>query len=126
MLWKGGGVVRVAIIGSRECGHITTDMIARRLPENCSRIISGGARGVDTIAEQLADELELPFQKFLPDYETFGKRAPLVRNLQIIDSADLVLAFWDFESRGTAHTIVQCLRRQIPVRIYQISQLIEL
>ena len=39
-------------------------------------------------------------KEFLPEYARYGKSAPLKRNLQIIDYADLVIAFWDGSSRG--------------------------
>jgi hypothetical protein len=96
--------------------------IADRLPEDCTGIISGGARGIDSHAEALAARLRIPFMKHEPDYSRHGKRAPLLRNLKIIENADVVLAFWDFHSRGTAFTIVECLKRQIPVRVYRLKE----
>ena len=61
--------------------------------------------------------------QLMPDYETYGRRAPLVRNSQIIAEADLVLAFWDMSSHGTAHTITECIRRRIPVKVIDLKQL---
>ena len=112
--------MRVAIIGSRNCKDMTVELISAKLPENCTKIISGGARGVDSLAERLAMENGIPISIYEPDYEANGKQAPLMRNIEIIKNADLVLAFWDFTSRGTAYTIVQCIERQIPVRIFKI------
>ncbi len=109
--------MRIAVIGSREAREKIKVSILRMLPADVSEIVSGGAQGVDTYAEDLADILGLPVKKFLPDYEKYGKQAPLVRNLEIIDYADEVLAFWDNHSKGTQHVIVNCIKKQKPVRI---------
>ena len=85
----------IAVIGSRKLHISDIGSIIRILPLNCTQIISGGALGTDQLAEQIARQLELPFTCFMPDYEQYGKRAPLVRNLQIIDHADMVIALWD-------------------------------
>ena len=109
--------MKVAIIGSRECGGFDVDNILRYLPENCGSIISGGAKGIDSLAQSAARQLGINFECILPDYERNGKFAPLVRNEEIVRHADLVLAFWDFKSRGTAYTIVKCIEQGVPVRV---------
>ncbi len=103
--------MRVAIIGSRCEDDGLTARIRDNLPPYTTEIVSGGAKGVDKAAEEVAKELGIPFREFLPDYEAYGKRAPLVRNDQIIDYADMVLAFWDGESHGTKYVIGECLKR---------------
>jgi len=109
--------LKVAIVGSRCIAEFDRDVIFRHLPKECSDIISGGAPGVDTVAEKLARDLKLNFIKITPDYKTFGKNAPLMRNRQIAEQADLVLAVWDLASRGTAHMIAHCIAVNIPVRV---------
>ena len=52
------------------------------------------------------------------DYATFGNRAPLLRNLEIIDYSDLVLAFWDGQSRGTKFVIENCRKKGKPCKIF--------
>ncbi|MBQ3093893.1 MAG: hypothetical protein IJC52_01865 [Clostridia bacterium] len=104
--------MRVAIIGSRHAPADAVERIRRHLPPSTSEIVSGGADGIDTAAKEIAHELGIPLKEFLPDYALFGKRAPLVRNDQIVDYADMVLAFWDGESRGTQYVIGECLKRQ--------------
>ena len=113
--------MKTAIIGSRLSSNTDIEYIAGKLPTNCTGIISGGAKGIDTVAEKLAEKLNIPLTIYEPDYTEHGKTAPLKRNIQIIENADIVLAFWDFKSRGTANTIVECLKRQIPVRIYRLK-----
>lgn len=114
-------MVKLAIIGSRKCENQVKKMIADQIPPRTQLIISGGAKGVDTFAEELAKERQIPFQKILPEYTKYGRRAPLIRNQAIVLAADLVLAFWDYTSRGTANTIVFCIQNNIPIEIYGIA-----
>lgn len=110
-------MVRVAIVGGRNCANTEKSRIIAKIPQGCTRIISGGARGIDTLVEEIARERGIPFVKILPDYEKYGRNAPLVRNKLIVKEADLVLAFWDFSSRGTASTIAACIEMGVPVEI---------
>lgn len=64
-------------------------------------IITGGAKGVDTLAEGVAERLKIKTEAIRPDYANFGKAAPIIRNKEIINRADYVLAFWNGQSRGT-------------------------
>lgn len=68
-------------------------------------IVSGGAKGVDTLAERYAKEIGRPMVVFKPDYKRYGRGAALVRNTQIIEYADVVYAFWDGRSKGTRDAI---------------------
>ena len=69
--------LRVAVIGSRGIDHAD---LSRYIPEEATMLISGGAMGVDTLAETYAAEKGLPIKVIKPQYELFGKRAPLLRN----------------------------------------------
>ena len=61
--------------------------------------------GADSLAERWARENRIELLVFLPDWEQFGKSAGYKRNIQIIESADAVIAFWDGQSKGTQHSI---------------------
>ncbi len=108
--------MKVAVIGSR--GLIVKDL-ERYLPKDTTEIVSGGARGIDTCAENYAEQNGIPITVFLPDYQRYGRGSPLKRNVQIIDYADLVLAFWDGKSRGTKFVIDKCKEKNKPVRIFK-------
>ena len=90
------------------------DQVISHIPLNASLLISGGACGVDTLAEQAARELCIPIQILRPDYRTHGRLAPLVRDDKIVQQADLVLAFWDGSSSGTAYTLRRCVDSHTP------------
>lgn len=68
-------------------------------------IISGGAKGADSLGERYAENWQIPIKRFLPDWNKFGRSAGFRRNQQIVDACDMVLAFWDGKSRGTKDTI---------------------
>lgn len=107
--------MKIAVIGSR---NLTVKDLGRYLPKEVTEIVSGGARGIDTCAREYANTNGIKLTEFLPEYETYGTSAPLKRNLQIIDYADLVLAFWDGKSRGTKYVIDNCKKRKREVRVF--------
>ena len=109
--------MKVAIIGSRGINSCDTEAVLRLLPTGTRVIISGGAGGVDAWAEEFARLRGFEFVKILPDYQKYGKRAPAVRNRELVRRADYVLAVWDYKSRGTAHAIVCCIEEGVPVRV---------
>ena len=97
--------MKIAIIGSR---GLNVANIGSYLPKNVSEIVSGGARGVDMAARSYALSHGLKLTEFLPQYERYGRAAPIRRNVQIVDYADFVIAFWDGASRGTKFVIEYC------------------
>lgn len=107
--------MKVAVIGSR---GLTVKNLGRYLPKDITEIVSGGARGIDTCAKEYAVANNIKLTEFLPEYEKYGRSAPLKRNLQIIDYADEVLAFWDGKSRGTKYVIDNCKKKNKNVRIF--------
>lgn len=108
--------MKVAVIGSR---GLHVDHLEDYLPKGVTEIVSGGARGIDACAKDYALRHGLKLTEFLPEYEKYGRGAPLRRNITIIEYADFVLAFWDGKSRGTKYVIDNCKKRNIPVAMYQ-------
>ena len=107
--------MKVAVIGSR---NLKFDDLGKYLPEGVTEIVSGGARGVDTCAREYALANGIKLTEFLPEYDKYGRGAPLRRNITIIEYADLVLAFWDGSSHGTKYVIDNCKKRGVPVKVY--------
>lgn len=106
---------KVAVVGSR---GITRADLSKYVPEDATVILSGGARGVDQLAEEYAKERGLGLEVLLPNYELFGKTAPLIRDRQIVDKADLVVAIWDGSSSGTRYTIEYAKAQGVPVKLF--------
>lgn len=118
---KGCGLVVVAVVGSRSLAGVSLPL-GSVVPPSVSLVVSGGARGVDSAAASWARARGVPVREFLPNYSLFGRAAPLVRNREIIEAADLVLAFWDGCSRGTLHAVHIARELGKPVRLFRLRK----
>ena len=110
--------MKVAVIGSR---NLTNVEISKYIPENTEEIISGGARGIDTLAEAWADKNGISKIIIKPEYEKFKRGAPLKRNEKIVELADIIIALWDGKSRGTKFTIDYAKKLKKEVKVYIID-----
>ena len=88
--------------------------------EICISIVSGMARGADMLGFQFARKHNVKVYQFPADWNQYGKRAGFIRNKQMGDFSDGLLAFWDGESRGTKQMIeyMQSLGKPIYVVRY--------
>lgn len=92
--------MNVAVIGSRSFNDY--DLVKNTLKLiKIDLLISGHAKGADTLGERYADENNIPKKIFLPDWEKHGKAAGMIRNTDIIENAEFIIAFWDGSSKGT-------------------------
>jgi len=104
--------MKVAIVGSRS---ISDQMFVETL-FNCfvyifgkpTKIISGGARGIDSFGAEFAGTNKIELQVFRPDWSKYGKKAGFIRNEDIIKNCDICLAIWDGYSMGTKHDLELC------------------
>lgn len=113
---------RVAIIGSR--GFPDWEMVkdyVYSLDED-DTVVSGGAKGVDQWAEIYAQERGLETLIFPADWNSFGKRAGMMRNRDIVKACDRLVAFWCDESKGTKHSIDLARAAGKPVLVFGAPQ----
>lgn len=110
--------MKLLIVGSRS---ITDFDLSEYVPEGVDHIISGGANGVDTLAERYADEHRISKTIVRPEYERYGRAAPLRRNEIMVDMADAVLVIWDGVSRGTQYTVKYAKKQGKTVTIVEIK-----
>lgn len=111
----------VLICGSRNIDNINLEWYLN--PNDYSEVISGGATGVDTLAEQWAKRNGLEFCAYLPQYKVYGgKRAPIERDKDMVNAADVVVAFWDGESKGTLFTCQYANKMGVPVILNLIEE----
>ena len=89
--------MKIAIVGSRGVSQIDIGIYVSSEDE----IVSGGAKGVDQCAADYAKRNGLMLTEFLPQYERYGRAAPIKRNEEIVKYCDKIIAFWDGKSRGT-------------------------
>lgn len=94
--------MKLAVVGSRELTNIALD---RYIPKEAKEIVSGGAVGVDACAAEYAKNKGLRLTQFLPQYERYGRAAPILRNRKIVDYADKIVVFWNGVSKGTLSVI---------------------
>lgn len=94
--------MKLLIVGSRSIHDFD---LSGHVPENTELIISGGAQGIDALAEQYADQHKISKLIVRPQYHLYGKAAPIIRNEKMVELADAVLVVWDGVSRGTMSTI---------------------
>jgi hypothetical protein len=97
--------MRLAIIGSRT--FTDYELLKQEVSKlgDIEEIISGGARGADSLGIRYAKENNITSIEYLPDWEEYGKSAGFRRNIDIVNVADFVLAFWDGKSKGTKHAL---------------------
>jgi hypothetical protein len=114
--------MKVLVTGSRKFADPFAASLAineriANLPAGVT-VIHGGALGADQMAAEAAERLGLPIQAFYADWDKHGKKAGIIRNLQMLaERPDLVIAFWNGSSRGTGHTITEARKRSIPVEV---------
>jgi len=87
-------------------------------------LISGAARGADTLGEQYATEQHWEMESHPPDYDVpqyLRKRAPFVRNQKMAEIADVLCAFWDGKSKGTRHMIGCALKEGLEIHVFRYS-----
>ena len=82
-------------------------------------VVSGGATGADTLGAEWAAIWSLPVRTFPADWEAYGKAAGPVRNQQMAEYADVLVAFWDGKSRGTRSMIQIALNEGLEVHVYR-------
>lgn len=109
--------MKVAIIGSRT---IFIENIKDYIPQGTTEIVSGGAKGVDSCAKLFAEENNLKYTEFLPEYKKYGRAAPIIRNYKIVEYADTIIALWDGTSKGTKSVIDYCNKAGKKVQIYNV------
>jgi len=106
--------MKLCIVGSRS---ITEFDLSLYIPPDVDTIISGGAQGIDCLAEAYADLHRLSKYIMRPRYDLYGRAAPLKRNEQMIDLADAVLMIWDGVSKGTEYTLRYAQKRKKPLTL---------
>ena len=115
---------KVIIAGSRTFHNYN------KLEEECNRIlkdkddvevVSGRAIGADMLGEIYADENKHSVKHFPADWNTHGKGAGFIRNGEMAKYANMLIAFWDGESKGTKHMIETAQKKGIKTYIIRIK-----
>ena len=98
--------MRTIIAGSRGISRETVfNFLDNNYNETITVVICGGARGVDTFGAEWAIANKIPVEYFPADWNGLGKRAGYVRNAEMSEAAEALVAIWDQSSTGTKHMI---------------------
>ncbi len=116
---------RIVICGSRnytkynEAKIFLDACLSEIKKENNIIIISGGAKGADTLGESYAKEKGYRVERYPADWKRFGKAAGVIRNKKMAEISDLIICFWDGKSRGTASMIryAKKLKKTIKIKL---------
>ena len=115
---------RVIVAGSRSFNDYAVlrmacdKLLARKKHTHTIVIVSGTARGTDTLGEQYARERGYTVERFPANWQQYGKAAGQIRNRLMADNADALIAFWDGHSTGTQNMIMEAKKKDMAVRIY--------
>lgn len=94
--------MKLLVAGSRSIKEYD---LRKVVPKEATTIITGGAHGIDALAEKYADDNRLSKLILRPRYDRYGRAAPLKRNERMVELCDMALVVWDGHSKGTRHTI---------------------
>lgn len=110
--------MKVIIAGGREFNNyaLLKNTLDKLLKEDFD-VVSGKARGADSCGERYAIHHGKRVHEFPADWDTYGKRAGYLRNAEMADFADILVAFWDGVSRGTKHMINLAKKKGLKVYV---------
>ena len=112
---------RVIIAGGREFNNYqylkdSMDYFLQNIDDDIS-VVCGMARGADTLGEKYAKENGYEVHYFPADWDKYGKAAGYIRNEEMAENADALVAFWNGSSRGTKHMIDIANKHKLMVRV---------
>ena len=115
----GGEYMKLLVAGSRSIKEYDLQGL---VPEGVTLIITGGASGIDEIAEEYADKKRISKLVLRPRYDLYGKAAPLKRNEEMVEICDMALVIWDGKSRGAGYTIKYAKRMGKMVKVITVAE----
>jgi hypothetical protein len=115
--------LKVIIAGSRDITDYDYICNAVKISGyTITEVVSGRARGVDTLGEKYAEEFQLAVKYFPADWKRLGRAAGPLRNLEMGNYADKAILVWDGRSPGTEGMMNIMIRLKKPYHLYNINQ----
>lgn len=121
-----GDIMKTIIAGSRNIQDLR--FVEQAIEEsgfNITQVVCGCARGVDDLGRKWAGNgNRIPVKLFMAKWNKLGKSAGYIRNKQMAEYADALIAIWDGESKGTKHMIDLAKERglKVFVKIYKTQE----
>lgn len=117
--------MRTIIAGSRNIQnpslHLKQALFSCKFKDKIKEIVSGGARGVDKAGEDFARSSHIKLKIFPADWKRYGKKAGYIRNCEMADYADSLIAIWDKRSRGTRMMIDIAIKKGLTISVYEVD-----
>lgn len=113
--------MKVIIAGSRSfADYPRLKSVMAPIAAQVEEVVCGEARGADSLGRKWAEENNIPVKSFPAKWDKYGKSAGYIRNRQMGDYADYLIAFWDGKSRGTKNMIeyMQSLGKHGEVKLF--------
>lgn len=109
-------MIRLIVAGSRTFDdyELLSTSILTNFKIDEVHIVSGGARGADSLGERFAREHGCMMTRYPAEWDLYGKSAGYRRNEQMARNADACIVFWDGASKGTKHMINLCAKHKLP------------
>lgn len=115
--------MRCIIAGSRYAKHYSHVVDAVKASDfSISVVISGGAKGADSLGEAWAIKNHKTLEIFPADWGKYGYAAGPIRNRQMASKAEALIALWDGKSRGTKNMIEEAIKKNLQVYIHRIEK----
>ena len=117
--------MNIAIIGSRKFSNYSfmkNSILNIVKIEDIDYVVSGGAKGADTLGELFAKEYNLKTMIFKPEWNRYGKAAGMIRNSDIVKNADIIIAFPIGASKGTYDSISKGKKLNKTIYIFEEQQ----
>lgn len=108
--------MKVVVAGSRTIDNYhAVEQAIEDSGFDVTEVISGTAKGVDSLGIIWAENNEIPVLFFPANWNKYGKRAGYLRNVEMADNADAVIVLWDGRSKGSKHMIDIAKRKNLPL-----------
>lgn len=111
--------MKTIIAGSRSINSL--NLVYKAVKDSSfiiTEVVSGGARGIDSLAVVFAKQENIPYIIMRADWDRYGKSAGFRRNGEMANYAEALIAIWDGESRGTMHMINIAKERKLKVFVH--------
>lgn len=113
--------MKTIIAGSRDAtSYISLLNAVKESNISISTIVSGGARGADKLGELYATRNNIPLQIYRANWDMYGKRAGHIRNRQMAECSEALIALWDGKSKGTQNMINVAKELNLKVFVYYV------
>ena len=112
--------MKCIIAGGRDFNdYHRLEKVMDECPYTITEVVCGKAKGADSLGELWALSRKIPVKYFIADWDGLGKKAGHVRNAEMGDYADMLVAFWDKNSKGTQHMINYAKKKNLVVKVFK-------